>query len=491
MSSEKQALAMNEKAPISPVAGPGRVETFASTATSSSDALAPESGDVGGLIVERLRAYKHAVDYLEKYISQTETLHKILGKEYTKVLKTVDEPLREGHHFSQAPGGIASFFETLRGNTSKLSVAHTECAVELKSGVLPILERLHKEIKDRQKHVAEECERKAKAVAKARNSTQNQVELLGTWTSAFDGLGGADGKLTKIPDGKMKPENDPFLLKKGVIKRLEKQVLEENAQRQDLIGVQNHTQQFEGHIVSTIQSALNALNTILSNQAELQRKMYLDVLEKGNSIPPDFEFVNFLTRNAETLIDPAAPKRTVEAISFPGDNHRATIPLIEGAIQRKGTIMRSYNSGYYVVTPAKYLHEFKDHDSVTSTKDPEPEMSLFLPECNISPLTKDGKFVLTGKDTKGLMSSKHDYAFKCGNAAEGQKWYDAISQFCANGTKSAAELSSAATSPAASVAPSVVTAASPAASVAATPVATPAVEQAPPAYEMHAPPAAK
>jgi hypothetical protein len=117
-------------------------------------------------------------------------------------------------------------------------------------------------------------------------------------------------------------------------------------------------------------------------------------------------------------------------------------------------------------------------------------MSLFLPECNINTLTKDGKFILTGKDTKGLMSSKHDFAFKCGNAAEGQKWYDAISQYCANGTKSV-EVSPAATSPAASVAPSVVTAASPAASVAATPVATPAVEQAPPAYEMHAPSAAK
>ncbi|KAI5817830.1 hypothetical protein BZA77DRAFT_337699 [Pyronema omphalodes] len=486
MSSEKQALAQSEKqTPAqseksggSPVATQ-RSETFASTATSSSEKIAPETGDVGGLIVERLRAYKHAVDYLEKYISQTESLHKILGKEYTKVLKTVDEPLREGHHFSQAPGGIASFFETLRANTSKLSSAHTECAIELKSGVLPILERLHKEIKDRQKHVAEECERKAKAVAKARSSTQNQVELLGTWTSAFDGLGTADGKLTKIPDGKMKPENDPYLLKKGVIKRLERQVLEENAQRQDLIGVQNHTQQFEGHIVSTIQSALNALNTILSNQAELQRKMYLDVLEKGNSIPPDFEFVNFLTRNAETLIDPAAPKRTVEAISFPGDNHRATIPLIEGAIQRKGTIMRSYNSGYYIVTPAKYLHEFKDYDSVTSTKDPEPEMSLFLPECNISPLTKDGKFVLTGKDTKGIMSSKHDFAFKCGNLTEGQKWFDAVAQFCANGIKT--EISPVAVSPAGSTVPTPVP----------TPAPTPATEQPPPAYEMHAPAAAK
>jgi hypothetical protein len=98
--------------------------------------------------------------------------------------------------------------------------------------------------------------------------------------------------------------------------------------------------------------------------------------EKANAIPPDFEWVNFLSRNAETMIDPAAPKRTVETVRFPNEDHSSTKPLIEGALMRKGKIMRSYYQSYYVVTPSKYLHEFKDLDvcpsSLASSMDTNP-----------------------------------------------------------------------------------------------------------------------
>jgi hypothetical protein len=229
--------------------------------------------------------------------------------------------------------------------------------------------------------------------------------------------------------GKIKPEYDPYLLKKGIISRLAKQIDDENAQRQDLIGVQNHSQQFETHIVATIQQAIQALNSALHAQQEAQRNSYGDIVAKVNAIPPDFEFVNFLTRNAETLIDPNAPKRTADAIRYPNEDHSSTKPLMEGPLSRKGKIMRSYNSAYYVVTPSKYLHEFKDLNSLK--QEVEPEMSLYLPDCTISAINQEGKFQITGKDAgsslKGL-STKHDYAFKPTDPASGQKWYEAISK---------------------------------------------------------------
>lgn len=39
------------------------------------------------LLTERLQAWKHAVGYLEDYISATEKVHKAHAKEYEKVLK--------------------------------------------------------------------------------------------------------------------------------------------------------------------------------------------------------------------------------------------------------------------------------------------------------------------------------------------------------------------------------------------------------------------
>lgn len=79
---------------------PTRTSTLASNA--SSTAAIPETvGDVGFVLVERLQAWKHMVGYLEAYVSQTEAAHKTMSKEYQKVLKTVEEPLREGHQFGE------------------------------------------------------------------------------------------------------------------------------------------------------------------------------------------------------------------------------------------------------------------------------------------------------------------------------------------------------------------------------------------------------
>ncbi|KAI5849795.1 hypothetical protein BZA05DRAFT_419606 [Tricharina praecox] len=404
----------------------------------SENAIPPEVGDVGGLLVERLRAWKHAVAYLESYITQTESVHKTLGKEYQKVLKSVDEPLREGHHFQQSVGGVASLFENIRANTVRLSTSHQETAGELKSTVLPILERLHKEIRDRQKHVQSESEKSAKSVAKTRNSTQAHIELLGQHVAAFQSSGGIsagghDGHHFKLhhsnTGGKNKPEFDPYLLKRGILSRLVKQVHEENAQRQDLLGVQTHSQEFEAKIVQTVQQALAAFNQTMNVQADLQKQLYGDIVEKATAIPPDIEWVNFLSRNAETMIDPSAPKRTVESIRFPNEEHSSTMPLIEGALMRKGKIIRSYNQSYYVVTPSKYLHEFKDLDHLN--REPEPELSLYLPDTVLSALNSEGKFQITGKDAGSKLSTKHEYAFKASSHDEGQRWYEAISA-CVN-----------------------------------------------------------
>ena len=352
---------------------PTRTLTSLSSAASTSANPSTDTGSVGALLVERLRAWKHAVSYLEAYVSQTESLHKTLAKEYQKVLKTVDEPLREGHHFHQssvvvggaggagagAVGGVASFFDSLRTNTVRLATSHQETAAELRSVVLTALERLHKSIRDRQKHVAAECERSSKAVGRARANTQQQVELLAQHTAAADfSSGGGGGGGTAKP----RPDMDPYVLKRVVLQKLGKQVLEENAQHEELLGVQSHTQVFEQQVLQALQAAVQSFSAVVTKQLDTQRLLAADTAEKCVAVPQDFEWINFVSRSAESLADAGTPKRTVEAVRFPNEDHVATKPLVEGALQRKGTFVRSYNNGYYVLTKNKFLHEFKDQD---------------------------------------------------------------------------------------------------------------------------------
>jgi len=386
--------------------------------TDTEDAIPDEdSSEVTRLFHERLQAWKHACGYIEDYIIATEKLQNSSGKEYEKVLKTVSHPLKEGHHFDQSLGGIAGLFDNIRSNTQGLSNSHHETAKVLKGSVLPIFERLHSEIKNKTKELTKGAGKGAKSVDKARNTSQKHIELLGQHTAAFDSTG-----------GNVKATDDPYVLQRQVYHRLNKQVIEENNNRDDMIAVQNNFGKFEAHIVETIQNGLAQFQQVVTNQAEQDRTMYGDILGNAQRIGPDFEWNGFVKRNSNVLIDPNSSKRSVEAISFANQDHRSTKPLIAGSLERKGKMLKRYDTAYYVVSPAKYLHEFKSDDDFA--KDPSPENSLYLPECVIGAV--DGvKFNLKGKDTsKGSLGNKfsmsHEYSFKAHTPEDARKWHDVI-----------------------------------------------------------------
>ncbi|KAL7622340.1 hypothetical protein AAE478_007844 [Parahypoxylon ruwenzoriense] len=398
-------------------------------ATTFSDEAVPDIDPTttAGLLTERLQAWKHAVVYLEEYVAATEKVHRAQSKEYEKVLKTISHPLREGAHFDQGVGGVAGFFENLRAIIN----SNAETEKTLKGTVLPILERLHKEIKAKHKEVSHGAEKSAKEIDKARNNTQKHIELLAQHTAAFESTG-----------GKITPIDDPYVVQRGVIHRLNKQVVEENNHRNDLINIQDGFKDFEAHVLQVVQQAMEALNQVAGGQAEKTRALYTDMLGAAQRIPSDFEWSGFVTRDGHRLVDPNEPPRSVDAISFPNQDHTATKALIEGSLERKSRNKLSWGtqSAYYVVTPSKYLHEFKDDDNLRY--DPKPELSLYIPDAVISAPSGE-KFQIKGKDKSGSFSSKlagsSELHFKAHSAADAQKWYDAL-RIAAGTTGSTSEM---------------------------------------------------
>ncbi|KAL8736744.1 MAG: hypothetical protein Q9166_000110 [cf. Caloplaca sp. 2 TL-2023] len=378
--------------------------------------------DTSGLLQERLQAYKHACGYLENYLSATDKVQKAHAKEYEKVLKTVSDPLKEGHHFDQSLGGIAGLFENIRSNTHGIANSHLEAEKTIKGSVLPILERLHAEIKNKSKELSKGAVKGSKEVDKARNVTQKHIELLGQHTAAFTASG-----------GKVDPSTDPYILQRGVNHRLNKQVIEENNNRHDLIEVQNSFSAFESHVIQTFQQTLQTFFQCVGGQLERQKSMYSDIVSTAQKIPLDFEFKGFVHRNNQLLVDPSAPKRSVSNISFPNQNHVSTQPLIAGTLERKSRAMgglKGYSTGFYVVTRSKFLHEFKDDDDFR--KDPTPELSLHLPDCTIGAVNGE-KFNIKGKDASkgkvgGALAMSHELSFKAHSPADAEKWYSVIKE---------------------------------------------------------------
>ncbi|KAK8069378.1 PH domain-containing protein [Apiospora phragmitis] len=371
-----------------------------------------DPASTAGLLSERLRAWKHAVAYLEEYVSATEKVHKSHAKEYERVLKTISQPLREGRHFDQGLGGVAGFFENMRVNTQAMINSNAETEKTLKGT------RLHKEIKTKTKEIMSGAEKSSKEVEKARNTTQKHIELLGQHSASYESAG-----------GKMNPSEDPYVLQRGVLHRLNKQCMEENNHRNDLITVQNHFQDFEAHVIQVVQQAMEAFNSVAGGQAEKTRALYADMLSTAQRIPPDFEWKGFQHREGHQLVDPNEPPRSVDALTFPNQGHNSTKPLIEGSLERKSRNKLSWGTqtGYYVVTPSKFLHEFKDDDNFRA--DPKPELSIYLPDAVIGTPSGD-KFNVKGKDKSSSFSSKlagaSELSFKAHTPADAQKWYEAI-----------------------------------------------------------------
>ncbi|KAK4549518.1 hypothetical protein LTR36_006515 [Oleoguttula mirabilis] len=414
----------------SPTSPQNTLPTRTATNSTDDDAIPDEdSSEVTRLFHERLQAWKHACAYLEDYVAATEKMQHAHGKEYEKVLKTVSHPLKEGHHFDQSLGGVAGMFDNIRSNTQGISNSHYESAKTLKGAVLPIFERLHTELKNKTKELTKGAGKGAKIVDKARGTSQKHIELLGQHTAAFDSTGGS-----------VKALDDPYVLQRQVYHRLNRQVIEENSNRDDLLSVQNSFARFEAHIVQTFQTGMSQFNQVVTHQAEQTRTMYGDMIGVTQRMTPDFEWNGFVRRNNNVLIDPASPKRSLEAISFPNQDHRSTQPLIAGSLERKGKLLKRYDTGFYVVTPSKYLHEFKTDDDFA--KDPTPENSLYLPDCLIGAV--DGvKFNVKGKDaSKKLgLSMSHEYAFKAHTPEDARRWHETISAVAGQTTSEVPEMS--------------------------------------------------
>jgi hypothetical protein len=323
--------------------------------------------------------------------------------------------------YAQQTGGVQSMFENLRANTAAVAHSHTETHLALRNYVVTHLEKLHEEIKQHQKEVASAGHKGGKSVSKSRELTKAHIDKLAQQVGNFDAVGANN---TALKD----PADDPYIVRRGVLHRLNKQVNEENSYRQELLGVQSNFASFEARIIQTMQNAMNAFYQAITTQADKTKSIYGDIFQAVQSVAPDYEWNAFVTRYGNVLIDPKQPNRNLNDIHFANTDHKATAPLIEGALQRKGTILKSYNNGYYVVTPSKYLHEFKDNDNFH--RDPQPEMSLYLPECTIGRLSQspEAKFNISGKDANKnrTLSREHEFCFKATTHEEAKKWYDIL-----------------------------------------------------------------
>jgi hypothetical protein len=155
-----------------------------------------------------------------------------------------------------------------------------------------------------------------------------------------------------------------------------------------------------------------------------------------STLTPDREWIAFAARS-DHLLDPDTPLRNPEHIEYPSKEDPSVVPVQVGMLERKRRFTRAYKEGYYVLTPAGYLHEYGSSDPLTQTG---PIFSLFLPACTLGPpssatTAKSHKFhVEDKKDASGMMGksgiigkrSSHAFTFRARSHEELMEWWNDV-----------------------------------------------------------------
>lgn len=278
-------------------------------------------------------------------------------------------------------------FYTIRDKTRVIADSHSSLARTIESSIVQHLQKLRTEIKAHIKNVQNDTGKLAASVAREREMSTKAISDLARAISAVNH--------TPMQVG---AKEDPFAVNLAVTKQLQKQVAEENALQKSIIIMQQNSAHFEEGIVRSIQSAWQTFDEWQSRMSTSVQETWQQLGVNMAQLMPDREWISFAARS-DHLLDPETPLRNPDNIDYPGKNDPSVQPVHTGLLERKKRFTKSYKEGFYVLTPAGYLHEYASSDPTTAT---HPVWSLFLPACTLGPpssasTAKSHKFHIEGR----------------------------------------------------------------------------------------------
>ncbi|EIW72867.1 hypothetical protein TREMEDRAFT_70839 [Tremella mesenterica DSM 1558] len=368
-----------------------RTESRAGSAISRNQSLikkntAPHELKPSDILIERFTAWKQIVKMLISYFEGVADIEANTSKELTKLGAVIQVPFRPGNQFL-GEGGMQDVFYTIRDKTRLIADSHSSLARTIESSIVQHLQKLRTEIKAHVKNVQNDTGKLAASVARERELS----------TKAIADLARAIGSVNHTPMA-VSAKEDPFAVNMAVVKQLQKQVAEENALQKSVVIMQQNSAHFEEGIVRSIQSAWATFDEWQARMSTSVQETWRQLGVNMAQLMPDREWIAFAARS-DHLLDPETPLRNPEMIDYPGKNDPSVLPVHVGMLERKKRFTKTYKEGFYVLTPAGYLHEYASSDPSTAT---HPIWSLFLPACTLGPpssaqTAKSHKFHIEGR----------------------------------------------------------------------------------------------
>ncbi|GAA5868888.1 hypothetical protein JCM16303_000294 [Sporobolomyces ruberrimus] len=376
------------------------------------------------ILIERFSAWKRLVKNLITYFEGIADIESNTAKELAKLGGVIQVPFREGNQFL-GEGGVQDIFYGVRERTRLIADHHANLAKTVDGSIVQHLQKLRTELKAHIKNIQQDTGKLAASVAKERElSTKMITDLARSITM-----------LKNTPMG-VHAKEDPWYTNSLVARQLQKQVHEENALQKSIIIMQQNSEHFEEGVVRAIQMAWSTFDEWNSRASSQVQETWSTMGQLMRSVAPTTEWIAFASRS-EYLLDPDTPLRNPMTINYPGKDDPSVIPVHQGILERKKRYTKTYKESFYILTPAGYLHE---HLSSDLSKHPNPELSLFLPECTLgaptNPNARSHKFHIDGKKAiggdvgqkNGLFALDTSFTFRARSHDEMLEWWNDCKQ---------------------------------------------------------------
>ncbi|KAJ3871394.1 hypothetical protein F5051DRAFT_457094 [Lentinula edodes] len=374
--------------------GPG--STLSRTQSLIRKQTAPVSLRPSDILIARFIAWKGVLKQLVLYFRGVAGIQHYSAREMVRLGGVVQVPFRGGGGggfggfgggggggnwgggggdagFIGGEGGLQEVFYKLREEGIRSVAEEYEgFGRTIEGSIVRHLEKLRGEVKMHIKNIQNDTGKLATTVSRERELSTSLISALATSISTY--------KNTPLALSSH-PKQDPYISNLAVQRQLRTQVNAENLLQKSLIITQANSASFEEGIVQAIQGAWATYEEWRVRMTANVERHYAGVASAFAGLDPTVEWVS-LSARTDHLLDPETPLREPRFIRYPCKDDPCVVGVHEGVLLRKRRYVRRWREARYVLTPAGFLHEFRD-DNADDVE--TPVFSLFLPECTLGP----------------------------------------------------------------------------------------------------------
>ncbi|OZJ04367.1 hypothetical protein BZG36_03203 [Bifiguratus adelaidae] len=375
----------------------------------------PVGIDPVSVLTARLDSWKSLIRVLIEYFEEIDQVEAQTGRNYLKIACIIQTPLAEGNGQFLERGGVQDLYSAFSVGTKNVSKDHVEFAQFIENRILHGLTRMKKDIKDRIRDMTNDesidTSRLYKEIETSRKRFSD-LQRLCTHSQAY--LGAVSDK------------NDPWLMNNVVTAQVEKQIREENRLQAAMLKLQQDVKNFECTIVESLKSILQTFYDWRAKDLYNYKENGAQVFGALQNLQPDTEWRAFITKNHQKLVDERAMFRPIDG-AHPLAAHPMVLTVKAGKLERQGTVLKGWSDHFYVLTPAGYLHEFRNPEDIA-----DPTLSLFIPGSTVTIPPKyqgtTNHFELRA-NSNGVFGREKSFLFRSVGQQDARGWIAVLTEF--------------------------------------------------------------